>query len=299
VRHLESLATSKNFDEAKSILYTVKLLGMVAPDANTARALEAAEKKITSGNQHPSNLARQQKQWAEMKDAVGTVVNARIARLLAEYEAAGCKPGRIALKAAIKNAGSMLGPDLGRGLLVKVGKAARNVEPTRVLSLLARPVAIRAMLDGEDLGPFKTEPLEIRVVDGDLIQLKVPEVGAQDAKKRAIHAALTATRLDGKDLDARHWYLSKSDDLATLEPGLKRTELIRVPANDAKLKTFSNAKALAERGAFIAASGESAVALPIRDEEIDWEQDFALKKLPILWLGCLAENCILVLKIPE
>jgi hypothetical protein len=300
VRHLESLGTSKNFDEAKKLLPTVKTLGALAPDAAAQKALEAVEKKIAGGNNDPSNLPRQQKQWADMQDAVGALVKARIDRLVLEYDAAGCRPGRIALRTAIKNAHAILGADKSRALLVGLGKSARRIEPARTLSLLVRPAGeMRAMLDGEEIGAFRAEPLEIKVLEGDLIQFKVPEYGAPDEKKRTFHVALTSAQLDGKHLGYKHWHLSKSDDPATLEPELKSTGLIRLAGADPKLKGFRNAKELTVNGAFVAALDDRPVALPLREEHIDYEKDLTDRKLPMTWVGSASETCVLVLKIPE
>jgi hypothetical protein len=299
-RHIESVVASKNFDEARSVLQSARVLATLVPDAGTTRTLDALEKKMSAGaNQDPSNLPRQQKQFADMRGAIVATVAARLERELAEYEAAGCRPGRLVLGGAIKRSTALLGEDQTRSLVLRLDKAAHTNEPTRVLSLLIRPDdETHVYRNGvDDHGSFQ-EPREYKVLDGDLIQCTVPRLSALlPDGKRALHVAAFSARLDGKDLDWKSWFLNKAGDTGLLDPPLVPTEARRVEQKDARLKNFDVKKF--PNGAFVTLDGKDHVAYQVTPECQKQEAEFAERKLKPRWVGAIAETCVVVLKIPE
>lgn len=301
VRHLESLVTSKNLDEAKKVAENAKFLVFLVPDATTCRSLEAAEAKIVKGgNQDPSNLPRQQKQLAEMQEALATLTKTRVEKLLGEYEAAGCKPGRTMLKKAIEGATATLGEESKKAMLLRLGAAAHALEPTRTLALCVRPTGTQLYRDGKEAEKADKDPVELKVLEGDLIQLKAFPYSASDIDgKRRFHLLLTAARLDGKDLDLKSWFVNKSDDPTLLDPPLAPTGVVRMKPDDPRFTQNFKVKETDKNGVFVGVVGDKSRAVMIDDECLAHEKDFIERKLKPLWVGAVREQCVLVLRIPE
>jgi hypothetical protein len=297
VRHLESVVASRNFDEAKKVAAMAKLLLMLAPDQGSARALDAADKKIQGGNSDPSNLARQQKQFSEIEAAALPMIKARLERLFTEYNSAGCKPGRLFLKGAIKSAAGAIGDQQSQTWYVDLAKAARAIEPTLKLSLLMRPLGeIRLFRDGAEGPLLDREPIELDVLRGELLQFRVPRYSKED-DKRAFYVAAVSARLDGKDLGAKNWFLNDAANPLLLDPALRPTQVLRVNADDSRLKEIL--KTPSERGGFLAPHGERVVAVNAEAECVEIEKEFADRKVKGTWLGTFGEACVLVLRIPD
>jgi hypothetical protein len=301
VRHLESLVTAKNLDEAKKVAETAKFLSTLVPDATTCKSLEAAEAKIVkSGNQDPSNLPRQQKQFAEMQEALATLTKARLEKLLDDYEAAGCKPGRVMMKKVIEGAAATLGEEPKKAMLLRLGAAAHALEPTRTLSFCVRPTGTQLYRDGKEAERADKEPVELKVLDGDLIQLTAPEYSAREVDgKRSFHVVLTSARLDGKDLDLKSWFVNKSNDTTLLDPPLIPTGIVRMKPDDPRLTQNFKGKLYEKDGAFVGAVDDSARAVGVNEECVGYEKDFVERKLKPVWVGAVRAECVLVLKIPE
>jgi hypothetical protein len=299
-RHLEAVVISKNFQEARAIASVARLAALLAPDANTSKTLDGLEKKIgPTQNQDPSNLPRQQKQFDEMRPAILSMVDARLERELAEYEAAGCKPGRLGLRAALKQGTKLLGEERVRSLTKRLDKAAHAIEPTRTLSLCARPDDdTHVFRNGEEERVSLEEPRDFKVLDGDLLQFVVPRSStfAPDGKT-ALYCAAFSARLDGTDLAAKHWFLNTAADPTLIDPPLGPTSCVRAAPTDPRLKNFG--PQYQKDGAFLTIDSKGPAAVALTPPQLKYEAEFAERKLNVRWVGATTDKCVVVLKIPE
>lgn len=302
LRHCESLASSRNFDEAKTLMSILRAAARLAPDAAAVRALDAVEVKITagSGDADPSNLPRQKKAMDEMRRALTQMVSARLDRLEAEYGRAGCRAGRRALEAAIRGVAPLLEEGEADTRIRRLRVTARGVEPAKALTIAARADGpIRAALDGEEV-EAADGVVTVSVIAGDLLQLSLPRYSVFNADgKTALHVAAVAVKLDGTDIGRKHLFVNAKNDADVLDPPLEKFEFRRAQAGDTILTDFKRDDGW-KHGAFVAKGPDGKpLAYDVRDSFLAFESEFKNQSLPFVWVGGIAQAVVIVVKVPE
>ena len=323
VRHAESAATSKNHEEAERLARLVAVYLEVVPEPQAAKTLAALQKALQGQPRNDfdqQNLLRQRRESMPNEAAAQTVICSTLRKGVAEYEAAGHKAARAALLKAI-DCPTVAIEDPERAMLARrIRSAARQVEPTRTMTVfirgaqgvrIARDGAPFLLKDGKDVFDTATDDaIDFQVLEGEIIQFTPEPVGkmetAADSKEimtrfmmRNVFAV--AAMIEGKPLPKTIWCRVAADEAGKAEPKVRPVALGRKeksslgelaedlpePVSDAKFwLTFNE-------------SDSSRFSTGWTPEHEACENAIRDRGLTAAWIGGSAKKITFALKVPD
>ena len=304
-RHLETVVSARNFDEARRVAAAASVLSELCPDPAVTKILEAAKRKIeATGNHDAAGLQRQQSKYAELAPLVIETVNKRIDRLQVEYELAACKIGRITIKKAIAESSTVVGAATARLRIRRFNEVARVAEPPKTLSLMVWPREnCRVFLDGDEYTETGKKPFSIPVYGGDFIQVEVTRFFQKvEEGQTPVNAAIVSAMVDDKRVDHKRWSLSRSADVMDLAPSPQPLELRRVKnSDDPVIKKLGFRDEKAQYGYLVTKTPQGTLtAFPVTfDHPSDVEKELDSWSRPYRWVGNMGEACVAILPIPD
>ncbi len=315
--HAESALVNKDGAEAGRASCAVSALLIISPDAGIQRRLDSVRSKVPKGAaQAPAaHSSPKRKAGDPLIAEARAFLHQRLEAWLAEYETAGCRPGRQRIQELAKGVASVDPAEkVEEATADRLRALTPLVEPSRRLSLFFRSgtgdVSIfRNGLPFEGVGPRtinvrEGKPEEFRVFADDLIQFAFSDCYAS-IEKGELFLVAACVRLDGQDLPSDAWRRNASEDPQKKEPRLvklarcvKRTV---PPETPPKQSDAGIAAAVLSLGAWIdvpSLVSPSPCTVPFYEDLTTFEKEFAERQLPLTWLGLEAWKFVLALRIP-
>ncbi|HYC78454.1 MAG TPA: hypothetical protein VEI02_12575 [Planctomycetota bacterium] len=330
ISRADALLGKKNVDSArKAAAGAAALLEVLdVPDAaKTFAALREKLEKAPAGDADAREAERDRVASAATVEAGRKRFDERLAALLAQYEAAGCRVGRTSIERALASgaAASWLSPANHGAATIRLRRAARLMEKSRALKLMARydgrvsfflecrPLAcVRS--GATSIDATLSDGVELAVLPGDRVQVAFAVPDPEELEGEPVDptvVALVGAALDGAAVPASGWKLNLSGDPTKDDAKLRKAPVARKTKNKLLKRALEDAPD--EVGDGVDAwrnaewilevpdlkDGMSAALFPFVDELVAWQTEAEEKGFKPIWFGAISKKFVLAYDVPE